>query len=168
MALLHLNQFQTHLLLTFTGRRRVHVWSRGIWTTWPQLYEPRNQPEKGVWAHGKCSHTDSMWKVNWVYYLHFLLNMSHIVSQHRGELVNWLKCYHGILLQCHANISEMSELHNRQHTLAFTPSSGKMDSFGLGGNGQLGTRSTCNRKSPAPVKGPWAASSAPTETGETH
>ncbi|XP_029376575.1 probable E3 ubiquitin-protein ligase HERC4 isoform X4 [Echeneis naucrates] len=44
----------------------------------------------------------------------------------------------------------------RQHTLAFTPSSGKMDSFGLGGNGQLGTRSSCNRKSPAPVKGPWA------------
>uniref|UniRef100_A0A3Q1ID58 HECT domain-containing protein n=1 Tax=Anabas testudineus TaxID=64144 RepID=A0A3Q1ID58_ANATE len=43
----------------------------------------------------------------------------------------------------------------RQHTLAFTPSSGKMDSFGLGGNGQLGTRSTSNRKSPAPVKGPW-------------
>uniref|UniRef100_A0A671XN60 HECT and RLD domain containing E3 ubiquitin protein ligase 4 n=1 Tax=Sparus aurata TaxID=8175 RepID=A0A671XN60_SPAAU len=41
----------------------------------------------------------------------------------------------------------------RQHTLAFTPSSGKMYSFGLGGNGQLGTRSTCNRKSPAPVKG---------------
>ncbi|XP_024118863.1 probable E3 ubiquitin-protein ligase HERC4, partial [Oryzias melastigma] len=40
----------------------------------------------------------------------------------------------------------------RQHTLAFTPSSGKMDSFGLGGNGQLGTRSTCNRKSPAPIK----------------
>ncbi|XP_034463858.1 probable E3 ubiquitin-protein ligase HERC4 isoform X2 [Hippoglossus hippoglossus] len=45
----------------------------------------------------------------------------------------------------------------RQHTLAFTPSSGKMDSFGLGGNGQLGTRSTCNRKSPAPVKSPWVA-----------
>lgn len=42
----------------------------------------------------------------------------------------------------------------RQHTLAFTPSSEKMDSFGLGGNGQLGTRSTCNRKSPAPVKSP--------------
>uniref|UniRef100_A0A8C3AVV7 HECT and RLD domain containing E3 ubiquitin protein ligase 4 n=1 Tax=Cyclopterus lumpus TaxID=8103 RepID=A0A8C3AVV7_CYCLU len=36
----------------------------------------------------------------------------------------------------------------RQHTLAFTPSCGKMDSFGLAGNGQLGTRSTCNRKSP--------------------
>ncbi|XP_041645814.1 probable E3 ubiquitin-protein ligase HERC4 isoform X1 [Cheilinus undulatus] len=46
----------------------------------------------------------------------------------------------------------------RQHTLCFTPSLGKMDSFGLGGNGQLGTRSTCNRKSPAPVKGLWASS----------
>uniref|UniRef100_A0A3Q3E855 HECT and RLD domain containing E3 ubiquitin protein ligase 4 n=1 Tax=Labrus bergylta TaxID=56723 RepID=A0A3Q3E855_9LABR len=47
----------------------------------------------------------------------------------------------------------------RQHTLSFTPSLGKMDSFGLGGNGQLGTRSTSNRKSPAPVKGPWVSSS---------
>uniref|UniRef100_A0A4W4EVG6 HECT domain-containing protein n=1 Tax=Electrophorus electricus TaxID=8005 RepID=A0A4W4EVG6_ELEEL len=45
----------------------------------------------------------------------------------------------------------------RQHSLAFIPSSGKIDSFGLGGNGQLGTRSTCNRKSPAPVKGQWRA-----------
>uniref|UniRef100_A0A8C3GBA4 HECT and RLD domain containing E3 ubiquitin protein ligase 4 n=1 Tax=Cyclopterus lumpus TaxID=8103 RepID=A0A8C3GBA4_CYCLU len=52
----------------------------------------------------------------------------------------------------------------RQHTLAFTPSCGKMDSFGLAGNGQLGTRSTCNRKSPATVKGPWVASKY---TGET-
>ncbi|KPP76569.1 putative E3 ubiquitin-protein ligase HERC4, partial [Scleropages formosus] len=43
----------------------------------------------------------------------------------------------------------------RQHTLAFIASTGKIDSFGLGGNGQLGTRSTCNRKSPAPVKGNW-------------
>uniref|UniRef100_A0A672GLK2 HECT domain-containing protein n=1 Tax=Salarias fasciatus TaxID=181472 RepID=A0A672GLK2_SALFA len=51
----------------------------------------------------------------------------------------------------------------RQHTLAFTPSSGKMDSIGLGGNGQLGTRSTCNRKSPALVKGPWVASNASTD-----
>ncbi|XP_017578302.1 probable E3 ubiquitin-protein ligase HERC4 isoform X1 [Pygocentrus nattereri] len=50
----------------------------------------------------------------------------------------------------------------RQHTLAFIPSSGKIDSFGLGGNGQLGTRSTCNRKSPAPVKGPWKAHNDPT------
>uniref|UniRef100_A0A8P4KRC0 HECT domain-containing protein n=1 Tax=Dicentrarchus labrax TaxID=13489 RepID=A0A8P4KRC0_DICLA len=51
----------------------------------------------------------------------------------------------------------------RQHTMAFTPSSGKMYSFGLGGNGQLGTRSTCNRKSPAPVKGPFVASNAETD-----
>ncbi|XP_056147234.1 probable E3 ubiquitin-protein ligase HERC4 [Lampris incognitus] len=49
----------------------------------------------------------------------------------------------------------------RQHTLAYIPSSGKMDSFGLGGNGQLGTRSTCNRKSPAPVKGSWVAANCP-------
>lgn len=54
----------------------------------------------------------------------------------------------------------------RQHTLAFTPSSGKMYSFGLGGNGQLGTRSTCNRKSPAPVKGPFVASGEPVESGK--
>ncbi|KAE8280426.1 putative E3 ubiquitin-protein ligase HERC4 [Larimichthys crocea] len=51
----------------------------------------------------------------------------------------------------------------RQHTLAFSPSSGKMYSFGLGGNGQLGTRSTCNRKSPAPVKGPFIASNNPSD-----
>uniref|UniRef100_W5K813 HECT and RLD domain containing E3 ubiquitin protein ligase 4 n=2 Tax=Astyanax mexicanus TaxID=7994 RepID=W5K813_ASTMX len=49
----------------------------------------------------------------------------------------------------------------RQHTMAFIPSSGKIDSFGLGGNGQLGTRSTCNRKSPAPVKGQWRAYNDP-------
>lgn len=55
---------------------------------------------------------------------------------------------------------------SRQHTLAFTPSSGKMDSFGLGGNGQLGTRSTSNRKSPALVKGPWVVASTATDTGE--
>uniref|UniRef100_A0A8B9KWM2 HECT and RLD domain containing E3 ubiquitin protein ligase 4 n=1 Tax=Astyanax mexicanus TaxID=7994 RepID=A0A8B9KWM2_ASTMX len=47
------------------------------------------------------------------------------------------------------------------HTMAFIPSSGKIDSFGLGGNGQLGTRSTCNRKSPAPVKGQWRAYNDP-------
>ncbi|MBN3324350.1 HERC4 ligase, partial [Atractosteus spatula] len=49
----------------------------------------------------------------------------------------------------------------RQHTLAFVPSSGKIDSFGLGGNGQLGTRSTSNRKSPAPVKGNWIPYNGP-------
>uniref|UniRef100_A0A4W5NVX4 HECT and RLD domain containing E3 ubiquitin protein ligase 4 n=1 Tax=Hucho hucho TaxID=62062 RepID=A0A4W5NVX4_9TELE len=52
----------------------------------------------------------------------------------------------------------------RQHTLAFIPSSGKMDSFGLGGNGQLGTRCTSNRNSPAPVKGPWVAYNGLTPT----
>ncbi|CAB1343389.1 unnamed protein product, partial [Coregonus sp. 'balchen'] len=52
----------------------------------------------------------------------------------------------------------------RQHTLAFIPASGKMDSFGLGGNGQLGTRSTSNRNSPAPVKGPWVAYNGPWPT----
>ncbi|MEE6488184.1 hypothetical protein FKM82_015154 [Ascaphus truei] len=43
----------------------------------------------------------------------------------------------------------------RQHTLAFVPSTGRLFSFGLGGNGQLGTGSTCNRKSPFTVKGNW-------------
>ncbi|XP_043912312.1 probable E3 ubiquitin-protein ligase HERC4 isoform X2 [Protopterus annectens] len=43
----------------------------------------------------------------------------------------------------------------RQHTLAFVPASGRIYSFGLGGNGQLGTGSTCNRKSPFTVKGNW-------------
>uniref|UniRef100_A0A8C6Q9Q1 HECT and RLD domain containing E3 ubiquitin protein ligase 4 n=1 Tax=Nothobranchius furzeri TaxID=105023 RepID=A0A8C6Q9Q1_NOTFU len=51
----------------------------------------------------------------------------------------------------------------RQHTLAFTPSSGKMNSFGLGGNGQLGTNSTCNRKSPSAVRGPWGAANGDAE-----
>uniref|UniRef100_A0A8D0ALA4 HECT and RLD domain containing E3 ubiquitin protein ligase 4 n=1 Tax=Sander lucioperca TaxID=283035 RepID=A0A8D0ALA4_SANLU len=56
----------------------------------------------------------------------------------------------------------------RQHTIAFTPSREKMDSFGLGGNGQLGTRSTCNRKSPAPVKGPWCSCNSPTDTEQNN
>uniref|UniRef100_A0A452RZX2 Probable E3 ubiquitin-protein ligase HERC4 n=1 Tax=Ursus americanus TaxID=9643 RepID=A0A452RZX2_URSAM len=41
------------------------------------------------------------------------------------------------------------------HTSAFVPSSGRIYSFGLGGNGQLGTGSTSNRKSPFTVKGNW-------------
>nr|XP_055209651.1 probable E3 ubiquitin-protein ligase HERC4 isoform X10 [Gorilla gorilla gorilla] len=45
----------------------------------------------------------------------------------------------------------------RQHTSAFVPSSGRIYSFGLGGNGQLGTGSTSNRKSPFTVKGNWYA-----------
>nr|XP_028585247.1 probable E3 ubiquitin-protein ligase HERC4 isoform X2 [Podarcis muralis] len=43
----------------------------------------------------------------------------------------------------------------RQHTSAFVPSTGRIYSFGLGGNGQLGMGSTSNRKSPFPVKGNW-------------
>uniref|UniRef100_A0A8D0BMM1 HECT and RLD domain containing E3 ubiquitin protein ligase 4 n=1 Tax=Salvator merianae TaxID=96440 RepID=A0A8D0BMM1_SALMN len=43
----------------------------------------------------------------------------------------------------------------RQHTFAFVPSTGRIYSFGLGGNGQLGNGSTSNRKSPFPVKGNW-------------
>ncbi|NXR69021.1 HERC4 ligase, partial [Rhadina sibilatrix] len=43
----------------------------------------------------------------------------------------------------------------RQHTTAFVPSSGRIYSFGLGGNGQLGTGTTSNRKSPFTVKGSW-------------
>ncbi|MGH0142630.1 UNVERIFIED_CONTAM: hypothetical protein FKN15_076509 [Acipenser sinensis] len=45
----------------------------------------------------------------------------------------------------------------RQHTLAFVPSCGRIYSFGLGGNGQLGTGSTCNRSSPFTVQGKWVA-----------
>uniref|UniRef100_A0A8C5PTZ4 HECT and RLD domain containing E3 ubiquitin protein ligase 4 n=1 Tax=Leptobrachium leishanense TaxID=445787 RepID=A0A8C5PTZ4_9ANUR len=44
-----------------------------------------------------------------------------------------------------------------KHTMAFVPSSGRVYSFGLGGNGQLGTGSTCNRKSPFTVKGNWVS-----------
>ncbi|XP_029465562.1 probable E3 ubiquitin-protein ligase HERC4 isoform X2 [Rhinatrema bivittatum] len=47
----------------------------------------------------------------------------------------------------------------RQHTLAFVPTSGRIYSFGLGGNGQLGTGTTCNRKSPFTVKGNWISHS---------
>ncbi|XP_069086869.1 probable E3 ubiquitin-protein ligase HERC4 [Pleurodeles waltl] len=57
----------------------------------------------------------------------------------------------------------------RQHTLAFVPSSGRIYSFGLGGNGQLGTGTTSNRKSPFTVKGNWVPFAgqypAPTEEG---
>uniref|UniRef100_UPI00398EDCE3 probable E3 ubiquitin-protein ligase HERC4 n=1 Tax=Pristiophorus japonicus TaxID=55135 RepID=UPI00398EDCE3 len=49
----------------------------------------------------------------------------------------------------------------RQHTLAFVTSSGKVYSFGLGGNGQLGTGSTSNRKSPCTVQGAWVPYDGP-------
>lgn len=54
----------------------------------------------------------------------------------------------------------------RQHTLAFVPSSGRVYSFGLGGNGQLGTGSTCNRKSPFTVKGNWVSYSDYTQQSD--
>lgn len=56
----------------------------------------------------------------------------------------------------------------RQHTIAFVPSSGRIYSFGLGGNGQLGTGTTSNRKSPFTVKGNWLPYSAqcPISTGK--
>nr|XP_044993433.1 probable E3 ubiquitin-protein ligase HERC4 isoform X4 [Jaculus jaculus] len=58
----------------------------------------------------------------------------------------------------------------RQHTSAFVPSSGRIYSFGLGGNGQLGTGSTSNRKSPFTVKGNWFPYNGPcppdTNSGE--
>ncbi|KAM3837752.1 LOW QUALITY PROTEIN: putative E3 ubiquitin-protein ligase HERC4 [Vipera latastei] len=41
----------------------------------------------------------------------------------------------------------------RQHTPAFVPMTGRIYSFGLGGNGQIGMGTTSNRKSPFPVKG---------------
>ncbi|NXC83738.1 HERC4 ligase, partial [Cercotrichas coryphoeus] len=56
----------------------------------------------------------------------------------------------------------------RQHTTAFVPSSGRIYSFGLGGNGQLGTGTTSNRKSPFTVKGSWIPYSpqSPMSTGK--
>lgn len=51
--------------------------------------------------------------------------------------------------------SDFLSFYSRQHTSAFVPSSGRIYSFGLGGNGQLGTGSTSNRKSPFTVKGNW-------------
>ncbi|XP_025061346.1 probable E3 ubiquitin-protein ligase HERC4 isoform X3 [Alligator sinensis] len=60
----------------------------------------------------------------------------------------------------------------RQHTAAFVPSSGRIYSFGLGGNGQLGTGTTSNRKSPFTVKGNWLsyseASNPPTTDNEQY
>jgi E3 ubiquitin-protein ligase HERC4 len=46
----------------------------------------------------------------------------------------------------------------RCHTLAFVPSKGRIYAFGLGGSGQLGTKSTANVNSPQLVIGPWETS----------
>lgn len=43
----------------------------------------------------------------------------------------------------------------RCHTLAFVPSKGRIYAFGLGGSGQLGTKSTANANAPQLVLGQW-------------
>lgn len=66
-------------------------------------------------------------------------------------------------------ILKFVSLFPRQHTTAFVPSSGRIYSFGLGGNGQLGTGTTSNRKSPFTVKGNWLSyseASNPPTTGK--
>lgn len=62
----------------------------------------------------------------------------------------------------------LNSLCPRQHTTAFVPSSGRIYSFGLGGNGQLGTGTTSNRKSPFTVKGNWIpySTQCPMSTGK--
>lgn len=62
----------------------------------------------------------------------------------------------------------LNSLCPRQHTTAFVPSSGRIYSFGLGGNGQLGTGTTSNRKSPFTVKGSWIpySTQCPMSTGK--
>lgn len=62
----------------------------------------------------------------------------------------------------------LNSLCPRQHTTAFVPSSGRIYSFGLGGNGQLGTGTTSNRKSPFTVKGSWIpySTQSPMSTGK--
>lgn len=47
----------------------------------------------------------------------------------------------------------------RRHTLAFVPSRGRVYSFGLGGSGQLGGRTTRNSTTPQIVLGPWVSPS---------
>jgi E3 ubiquitin-protein ligase HERC4 len=46
----------------------------------------------------------------------------------------------------------------RCHTLAFVPSKDRIYAFGLGGSGQLSTKSTANVNSPQLVIGPWEMS----------
>lgn len=50
----------------------------------------------------------------------------------------------------------------RCHTLAYVPKSGRIYSFGLGGNGQLGVSGSTNRLSPATVLGPFVPERDPT------
>lgn len=45
------------------------------------------------------------------------------------------------------------------HTLSLVPSRGRVYGFGLGGSGQLGTRTACNATTPQIVMGPWVSPS---------
>ncbi|GFG40937.1 hypothetical protein Cfor_04032 [Coptotermes formosanus] len=45
----------------------------------------------------------------------------------------------------------------RRHTLAFVPSRGRVYAFGLGGAGQLGTRTVRSASTPQVVLGPWSS-----------
>ena len=52
--------------------------------------------------------------------------------------------------------SETSEsISSRAHTVAYVASSGRMFTFGLGGNGQLGTGSYTKQVTPALISGPF-------------
>ena len=55
---------------------------------------------------------------------------------------------------------------SRCHTLALIDSTGKLYSFGLGANGQLGTSATTNQKTPTPVHGGWLPSTSLQEEGD--
>uniref|UniRef100_A0A452RYS9 Probable E3 ubiquitin-protein ligase HERC4 n=1 Tax=Ursus americanus TaxID=9643 RepID=A0A452RYS9_URSAM len=87
-------------------------------------------------------HTAALTKVLYSYKTSLLLLMS-TFEQHRFELNG--STYTQIFFNKYID----------KHTSAFVPSSGRIYSFGLGGNGQLGTGSTSNRKSPFTVKGNW-------------
>lgn len=56
---------------------------------------------------------------------------------------------------CKCNKFLQFSVYFRCHTLAFVPSKGRIYAFGLGGSGQLGTKSTANVNSPQLVIGPW-------------
>jgi hypothetical protein len=60
-------------------------------------------------------------------------------------------------------------LSSRRHTLAFISSRGRLYAFGLGGSGQLGTKTDKNSLVPVVVRGPWAppANAPPSSSAST-
>lgn len=56
----------------------------------------------------------------------------------------------------------------RRHTLALVPSRGRVYAFGLGGAGQLGTKSTSNSSTPQVVIGPWLSPSGVSLVESSH